>query len=114
MCYEEQGIALHTMKGNQASSRGEGEVSLFFLSCDGNLGYILELRWGWTFKNRVCSATSGLLASFEGHRGILLEVCQGNRDATRCEAGDPVSVSCCHRDIGIPINIQEESGIVSF
>ena len=23
-------------------------------------------------------------------------------------------LSCCHRDIGIPINFQEESGIISF
>ena len=37
------GIALHAMQGNRASSRGEGEVSLFFSCCGGNLGYILEL-----------------------------------------------------------------------
>ena len=37
------GIGLHIMKGNQASSRGELEVSWFFSSCGGNLGYILEL-----------------------------------------------------------------------
>ena len=27
----------------------------------------------------------------EGHLGILLEACQGNRDTSRGEAGDPVS-----------------------
>ena len=37
------GIGLYTMKGNQASSHGEWEVSWFFSSCSGNLGYILEL-----------------------------------------------------------------------
>ena len=42
----EQGIALHTMHGNRASSLSEGEVSWFFSSCGGNLGYILELRQG--------------------------------------------------------------------
>ena len=28
--------------------------------------------------------------------------------------GDPGSLSICHSDIGIPINFQEESGIVSL
>ena len=40
----EQGIALHAMQGNHASSLSEGEVSWIFQSCGGNLGYILELR----------------------------------------------------------------------
>ena len=39
----EHEIALHAKQGNRASSRSEGEVSWFFLSCAGNLGYILEL-----------------------------------------------------------------------
>ena len=43
-------IALHTMQWNWASSCGEVEVSLFFSSCGGNLGYILELFCGWPFK----------------------------------------------------------------
>ena len=38
--------ALHAIQGNQASSRGDGEVSWFFLSCSRNLGYILELWRG--------------------------------------------------------------------
>ena len=42
----EQFIALHAMKGNQASSLSKREVSCFFSSCGGNLGYILELRQG--------------------------------------------------------------------
>ena len=37
---------------------------------------------------------------------------QGNTDTSRGEAGDPGSLSSCHRDIGIPINFQQESGIV--
>ena len=41
-----QGIALHAMQGNRASSLGEREVSWFFSSCSRNLGYILELRQG--------------------------------------------------------------------
>ena len=39
----EHGLALHALQGNQASSRGEREVSCFLSSCGGNLGYILEL-----------------------------------------------------------------------
>ena len=42
----EQGIALHAMQGNGASSLSEGEVSWFFSSCWAYLGPILELRQG--------------------------------------------------------------------
>ena len=45
---------------------------------------------------------------------IVLEAWQGNMDSSRGEAGEPVSHSSCHRDIGIPINFQEESDFVSF
>ena len=61
------GIALHAMQGNRASFLGKSEVSWFFSSCVGKLGYILELWQGWPFKTRVCSATSGLLSSYNGH-----------------------------------------------
>ena len=40
----EHGITLHVMQGNQVSSHSEGEVSWFFSKCNGNLGYIIELR----------------------------------------------------------------------
>ena len=65
--YWEHGIALHAMLGNRASSLYEGEVSWFFSSCGLNPGYIHELRRRWPFKTRVCSATSGLLSSYDGH-----------------------------------------------
>ena len=110
----QHGIALHAMQGNRASSRGEGEVSWFFSSCGLILGYILELRRGWPFHTRVCSATSGLLPSCQGQLGILLEAWQGNWDASPAEAGDQGSLSTCHRNLGTPINFQEESGIVSL
>ena len=45
----ENAIALHAMQENQASSRGEGEVSCVFSSCGMPLGYILELRQECTF-----------------------------------------------------------------
>ena len=57
---------------------------------------------------------SGLLSSCEGHLEFLLEAWQGNSNASQGEAGDPGSLSSCHRDIGIPINFQDESDIVSF
>ena len=33
--------------------------------------YILELRRGWPFETRGCSAKSGLLSSYDGHLGKL-------------------------------------------
>ena len=35
-------------------------------------------------------------------------------DTTNGGGGDPGSHSTCHREIGIPINFQDYSGIVSF
>ena len=110
----EYGGARLPMKENRASSCSEGEGSWFYLNCSRILGFPLKLRRGWPLKTRVFSATSGLLSSWEGHLGSLLEAWQGNRAASRGEVGDPVSLSSCHRDIGIPINFQQESGIISF
>ena len=84
----EQGIGLHAMHVNPASSCGEGEVSWFFSTSGGNLRYIHELRRGWPLKTRVYSATSGLMSTCEGHLRNLLEAWQGNMDASRDEAGD--------------------------
>ena len=63
----EYGIALHAMQGNRASFPSQGDVSFDFSSCGRNLGYILELQWGWPFETPLCSAKSGLLCSYEGH-----------------------------------------------
>ena len=63
----EHEIALHAIQGNRTSSLSDGEVSWVFSSWGGNLGYILELRRGWSFKTRVCSEKSGLLSSYDGH-----------------------------------------------
>ena len=78
----EHGIAMEAIQVNLASLHSKGEVSWFFLSCNGNLGYILKLQWRLPFKTHVCSATSGLLSSCEGHLGILLDAWQGNRDTS--------------------------------
>ena len=106
------GLALHAMLGNRASSRGQWDVSWFFSSCSWNVGYILQLCQGW--PSHVCLAMSGLLYSCEAHHRNLHEACQGHMDASRGEAEDQGSLSICHGDIGIPINFQEESGIVTF
>ena len=63
----EHEIALHAMQGNRASSPGKGDVSWDFSSCGRNLGYIIELQWGWPFETPLCSAKSGLLSSCDGH-----------------------------------------------
>ena len=46
----EHGTALHPMQGIRTSSPAEGDVSWDFSSCGWNLGYILELQWGWPFE----------------------------------------------------------------
>ena len=63
----EYNITLHEMQGNPASSLSEVYVSWDFSSCGRNLGYIRELQRGWPFETPLCSATSGLLSSYDGH-----------------------------------------------
>ena len=89
----EHGIPLHAVQVNLASSPGEGEVSWFFSSCGGNLRYILELQWEWSFKTCVCFMMSGVLSRYEGHLRNLHEAYQGSTDISQGEAGDLVSLS---------------------
>ena len=96
------------MRGNRASSCGEGEVSWVFSNCRRNLGHILKLRWGCSFEMRVSSAKPGLLSSYDGHIRNLNYAWQGNSNAPGCKAGEQAYLSSYHSDIGIPINIQEE------
>ena len=84
----------------------------------------LELRWepglysrvtgGYPFKTPVCSAMAGLLSSYEGNLRNLQEPRQDNMDASPREEGDPKSLLSSYSDIGIHVNFQEESGIVTF
>ena len=104
----------HEMQGNRDSSCGEGEVSLVFSSCGRHLVYIPELCRGWPFETWVCSAKSGLLSSYDGHRGKLNYSWQDNTDPSGGELGGQASLISCHNFIGIPINFHEESGIVTF
>ena len=76
--------------------------------------YIFELRLGWPFETRVCSAKSGLLSSYDRHLGKLNYAWQENTDASGGEPGDQASLISWHNYIGIPINFHEESGIVTF
>ena len=62
----------------------------------------------------VCSATSGLLSSYDGHLRNLNYAWQDNTDAPGVEAGDRGSLCIWHSDIGTPILFQKESGIVTF
>ena len=75
---------------------------------------ILELRRGWSFATQVCSATSGLLSSYDGHLGKLKYAWQEKTDASGGEAGGHEALISWHSYIGIPINFHEESGIVTF
>ena len=76
--------------------------------------YILELLRGWPFETRVCSAKSGLLSSYDAHLAKLNYAWQENTDASGCEPGGQASLISWHSYIGIPINFQEESGIVTL
>ena len=67
----EYGIAVHAMHGNRASSPGEGDVSWDYSNCGRNMGYILELQWGWPLETPLCSAKTGLLFSYDRHLGNL-------------------------------------------
>ena len=59
----EHGIVPHIMQGTRALTLAEGDVSWDFSSCSRNLGYILELQWGWPFETPLGSAKSGFLSS---------------------------------------------------
>ena len=63
----ENTIAVDTVQGNRASSRGEVKVSWVFWSCGRNMGYILYLRLGYSFETAVCSMKSVHLSRYEGH-----------------------------------------------
>ena len=76
--------------------------------------YIFELRPGWPFETRICSAKSGLLSSYDGHLGKLNYAWQENIDASGGEPGGQANLTSWHSYIVIPINFHEESGIVTF
>ena len=82
----EHGTPQHEMQGNRALSCSEGKFSRVFSRCGRHQVYILELRRGWPFETRVCSAKSALLSSYDGHLGKLNYAWQDNTDAS---GGEP-------------------------
>ena len=61
-------------------------------------------------------AMPGTLASFPSKGDVSYDFLawQDNTDTSGGEVGDQVSLSSFHRDIGIPMNFQEDSSLVSF
>ena len=78
------------------------------------MGYVLEIREGQPLETFVCSATSGLLSSYDGHLRNLKDAWQDNMDDSGGEAGERVSLSSWNSDTGIPIHFQKESGMITF
>ena len=70
--------------------------------------YILELRPGWPFETRLCSAKSALLSSNAGHLGKISSAWQENIDSFGGVPGSQASLISWHNYIGIPINFHEE------
>ena len=50
-------------------------------------GVYFQLRRGWPFETRVCSANSGLLSSYDGHLGKLNYAWQENTEDSGGEPG---------------------------
>ena len=57
---------------------------------------------------------SGLLSSYDGHRGKLNYAWQESTDASGGDPGGHASLISWQSYIGIPINFHEESCIVTF
>ena len=81
----EPGIVLHAMQRNRASSLTEGEVSRIFWSSSGTCG-IFSSYGGDGHSTRVCSATSGLLSSYDGYLKNLNQAWQDSTETSRSEA----------------------------
>ena len=77
-------------------------------------GVYSQVTAGMAIQNSFCSAKSGLLSSSDGHLRNLNYVWQDNTDASGSELGDQASLSSFHSDIGIPINVQDKSGLGTF
>ena len=90
-----------------------GKSHCFSLIVAGTWGIFLSYNGDGPSK-LMFSSTSGLLSSCEGHFSIFLKAWHGKRDVSGGERGDPGSHSSCHGDIGIPMNFQVDSGIVSL
>ena len=105
----ESGIFLETPQWKRASSRIEERISWIFLSCSGQLGIPLELRWGHQGPAPVASGKSSLHASCEGSLGIPLQSVLGPRSSSVVAAGTSVFPSSADMDLGVPMEFQQVS-----
>ena len=80
-------ISLEMPQWKRASSRVEGRISWFFLSCGRNLGVPLKLQRELQGPTRIGSGKSNLHASCEGPLGIPLQLMLGLRSSSGVEAG---------------------------
>ena len=69
---------------------------------------------GMAIRNSTLFSEVRLLCCYEGHLRNLTKDWQDNTDTSGGDVGDQGSLPSFDRDIGIPINFQEESNIVSF
>ena len=71
------------------------------------MGYVLKLLGGKSLKTFSCSATSGLLSSYDVHLRNLDYAKQDTTGASGGEAGVLGSFSSRKSDIGIPMHFLE-------
>ena len=132
----EHEIAVHIMKGNQASSRGDGQVSCFFSSGARNLRYILDLGGDDPSKLLcvqrhqdsclVMKDTSGIFSRLGRAIQTVLEVrretqatflvatvilgfrtiLRKSQASSPFEALNSVCLSVCQRDVRTPVQIR--------
>ena len=109
----ERWISLVTLLWKRASSRLEGRISWFFLSCGGKLGVPLKLRQGPLRPARVASEKLGLFLSCDGHIRIPLESLPANRTMSQIQSGNSVFLFSGNRDLGLFIKVQLGSQALS-
>ena len=85
-----------------------------FLELRQEPGVYSRVTAGMSIRNSSLFMEVRNLSRYDGHLRNLNYAWQDHMDALGSEAGDQVSLSSFHSDIGIPINFQEESGIVTF
>ena len=81
---------------------------MVFLELRQEPGVCFRVTAGVAIKNFLCSGTSGLLSSYDGHLRNLNYTWQENMDASGGEAGNRGSLSSWNTDIRIPIHFQKE------
>ena len=109
----EHTIALQATQGNRVISR-RGRSLMVFLDLRQTSAVYSRVTAGMILQssclfNDVRTPVSLRGSPHESPRGLA-----GQYGRFSGEAGDPGSLSSCHSDIGIPINFQQESVIVTL